>query len=49
MMTAHGTTEDARQAKQLGASAFVGKPFDVAEMVRMVSSAWRQHCAEASS
>lgn len=49
MMTAHGTTEDARAAKELGVSGFVGKPFDVAEMVGLVSSAWQQHLAEASS
>ncbi len=40
MMTAHGTAEDAKQAKALGVSHFVGKPFDVGEMVRLVSSAW---------
>ena len=49
MMTAHGTAEDARQARELGASGFVGKPFDVAEMVGLVSSAWHRHLAETSS
>jgi DNA-binding NtrC family response regulator len=40
MMTAHGSAEDAKQARALGVSQFVGKPFDVGEMVRMVSAAW---------
>ena len=40
MMTAHGNAEDAKQAKALGVSQFVGKPFDVSEMVRLVSAAW---------
>jgi two-component system response regulator AtoC len=40
MMTAHGTSEDARQAKLLGAAQFVGKPFDVSEIVRLVSAVW---------
>lgn len=48
MMTAHGTPEDGRQATALGASAFVAKPFDVAEMVRMVDAVWHQHTGEAS-
>ena len=42
MMTAHGSAEDAKQAKALGVSRFVGKPFDVGEMVRMVGTAWLQ-------
>lgn len=49
MMTAHGTSEDARAATELGVSRFVGKPFDVAEMVDLVGSAWQRHLAESSS
>lgn len=49
MMTAYGTAEDAKQAKALGVSRFVGKPFDVSEMVRMVGTAWVQRAAETSS
>lgn len=41
MMTAHGTPDDARRAKELGAWRFVGKPFDVSEMVRLVDESWR--------
>jgi DNA-binding NtrC family response regulator len=40
MMTAHGTADDDARAKALGASAFVGKPFDVTEMVRLVETTW---------
>jgi DNA-binding NtrC family response regulator len=40
IMTAHGTSEDAKQAKLLGAADFVSKPFDVSEMARLVSAAW---------
>jgi DNA-binding NtrC family response regulator len=43
MMTAHGTADDGARAKALGASAFVGKPFDVAEMVRLVETTWAAH------
>jgi DNA-binding NtrC family response regulator len=46
MMTAHGTSEDADKAKALGVWRFVGKPFDVSEMVRMVGAAWVQRAAE---
>lgn len=42
VMTAFGTPEDARQAAALGAKEFIGKPFDVSEMVRLVESAWTQ-------
>ena len=48
MMTAYGSAEDAKQAKALGVSEFVGKPFDVSEMVRMVGSAWIQRAAGVS-
>lgn len=41
MMSAHGTPEDARRAHEMGAYRFVDKPFDVAEMVRLVGDAWR--------
>jgi DNA-binding NtrC family response regulator len=47
MMTAHGTPDDAARAKALGVSGFVGKPFDVSDMVRRVGDAWQQHLAEA--
>ena len=40
VMTAHGTMEDASRAVELGAYRFVDKPFDVAEIVRVVSDAW---------
>jgi DNA-binding NtrC family response regulator len=40
VMTAYGTVEDATQARSLGVSRFVGKPFDVGEMVQMVGEAW---------
>jgi DNA-binding NtrC family response regulator len=40
MITAHGTAEDAREASHLGAFRFVSKPFDVTEIVRLVSEAW---------
>ena len=40
MMTAHGSADDGVRAKALGASAFVGKPFDVTEMVRLVEATW---------
>ncbi|HUL71827.1 MAG TPA: response regulator [Vicinamibacterales bacterium] len=42
MMTAHGTPDDAAKAHGLGAARFVGKPFDVAEMVRFVDDAWKR-------
>lgn len=45
MMTAHGTPEDAAQAAALGVNRFVGKPFDVGEMVALVGAAWNQHAA----
>ena len=38
-MTAHGTNEDASQALAAGVFAFVGKPFDVGEMVSLVAEA----------
>ena len=40
MMSAHGTDEDARGAKRLGAFKFVTKPFDVGEIVGLVRDAW---------
>lgn len=40
MMSAHGTDEDARSARRLGAFRFVTKPFDVGEMVEFVRDAW---------
>ena len=41
VMTAHGSSADAAEALRLGAVGFVGKPFDVAELVRLVGEAWR--------
>ncbi len=43
MMSAHGTPDDAARAKALGARDFVGKPFDVGEMVHLVDAARQQH------
>lgn len=40
MMTAWGATDEAAEASRLGATRFVGKPFDVADMVRFVGEAW---------
>ena len=42
MMTAHGSVEDSKHALALGAVQFVGKPFDVNEMVRLVDAAWQR-------
>ena len=36
MMTAHGTSDTADEARALGASHFVGKPFDLDEMTGLV-------------
>jgi len=47
LMTAHGSPEDARQAMALGVTRFVGKPFDVSEMVRLVGDAWVRRAATA--
>lgn len=41
LMTAHGTSEDARRAQELGAYRFVDKPFDVAAVIEIVGDAWR--------
>jgi two-component system nitrogen regulation response regulator GlnG len=41
MMTAHGTSDDEQEATRLGVYRFMGKPFDVAEMIRLVGDAWR--------
>ena len=43
IMTAHGSSDDAAEASRLGAVAFVGKPFDVAELVRLVGEAWSRY------
>ena len=48
MMTAHGSASDASQATALGAWKFVGKPFDVGEMVQMVGAAWAHKVAKSS-
>lgn len=40
MMTAHGMSEDASRAIEMGAYRFVDKPFDVTEMVQLVGEAW---------
>jgi DNA-binding NtrC family response regulator len=47
VMTAYGTAEDAKQARSLGVSRFIGKPFDVGEMVQMVGDAWTARSANA--
>jgi DNA-binding NtrC family response regulator len=39
VMTAHGTADDATQAREAGVYSFVGKPFDVVEMVALVDAA----------
>lgn len=39
VMTAHGTTDDAAQALAAGVFSFVGKPFDVVEVVALVAAA----------
>ena len=39
LMTAHGTQDTADEALKLGASRFVGKPFDLDEMVGYVAQA----------
>jgi DNA-binding NtrC family response regulator len=39
VMTAHGTNDDASQALEAGVFSFVGKPFDVVEIVALVAAA----------
>ncbi len=39
VITAHGTTEDIRQAEAAGVFRCVGKPFDVASVVALVDQA----------
>jgi DNA-binding NtrC family response regulator len=41
MMSAHAGPDDARAAERLGAYRFLGKPFDVTHVVRLVDEAWR--------
>ena len=41
MMTAHGTPEDAADARALGAFEVVEKPFDVQRLEQVVVAAWR--------
>jgi len=41
MMSAFGTQETAESARRLGAAHFVGKPFDLDEMVRLVADTLR--------
>jgi len=38
MMTAHGTPDTAAEAARLGAASFVGKPFDLDDVVGLVRS-----------
>jgi DNA-binding NtrC family response regulator len=45
LMTAFGTPEDATEAKALGVWRFVDKPFDVADLVRLVGEAWAARAA----
>jgi DNA-binding NtrC family response regulator len=40
IMTAHGSAEEALQARALGAVQFVNKPFDVTDMVRLIGRSW---------
>ena len=40
MMTAHGSSDEAREAARLGAFRFVSKPFDVTEIIGLVGEAW---------
>jgi two-component system nitrogen regulation response regulator GlnG len=42
MMSAHAGPEDTQAAEQMGAYRFLGKPFDVVEVVRLVDEAWRR-------
>lgn len=42
MMTAHGSAEDAKRARELGVFKFINKPFDVSEVVGLVEAAWAQ-------
>jgi DNA-binding NtrC family response regulator len=39
VMTAHGTNDDAVEARAAGVHSFVGKPFDVVEIVELVEAA----------
>ena len=39
VMTAHGSNDDASQALEAGVFSFVGKPFDVVEIVALVDAA----------
>ena len=39
VMTAHGSDDDAAQALMTGVYSFVGKPFDVVEIVELVDAA----------
>ncbi len=41
VMTAHGTADDVAEASRLGVFRFMGKPFDVAEIVNVVTEASR--------
>ena len=47
VMTAYGSADDAKQALALGVNRFIGKPFDVTEMVRLVGDAWVRRTATA--
>jgi two-component system nitrogen regulation response regulator GlnG len=40
VMTANGTREEADEALAIGASGFIGKPFDVRAVVDLVGHAW---------
>ena len=48
VMTAHGSDDDAAQALMSGVFSFVGKPFDVSEIVGLVDAAAR-HARSATS
>ncbi len=39
VMTAHGSPDEAREALGSGAAGFIGKPFDVAQMLELIDKA----------
>lgn len=43
MMTAYGELELVNQAKEIGAYAYITKPFDIMEVCRMVAASIKEH------